>query len=515
MAQAHRDYPERADHDFITFLRGMIIPSAKGPRVFEEVIQSFQLEFFYAIEPSLRALRDGTMPPISRFWVERTKKGSKDADVALCLLWLAAFSRKPLYLQVGAADRDQAAIVKRRMSALLYWNTWLERHVTVQAWKVKSTRRGGAEVDIVAADIAGSHGETPDLLFVNELSHVTKWEFIENLMDNADGVAQGIVIVATNAGFKGTKAEVLRNNALNSDNWGTYILHKPAPWTTSKNLKEAKMRNVVSRYRRLWWGQWASGKGDALDEGDIDRCFRAGITEHEKSRKGWLYVGGLDLGISHDHAGFVVLGVNKELEEIHTAFFRGWAPRKGGEVDLLDVEDTCLRIHKVFRLRHLMYDPAAGGSFMAQRLTRKLVPMREMTFGSSKNLTLMAQTFIQSIEAGVLKCYDDGEGTLRRDFGKFNIKERATGYKLEAVSDEFGHADVGTALVICLPKAVELLEVDSRRLQPEDVIAGEDDLKPLTPKEVKAMHPELRELYEMAGEASKRRRYIGFREEED
>jgi hypothetical protein len=127
----------------------------------------------------------------------------------------------------------------------------------------------------------------------------------------------------------------------------------------------------------------------------------------------------------------------------------------------------------------------------------------------------MAQTFIQSIEAGVLKCYDDGEGTLRRDFGKFNIKERATGYKLEAVSDEFGHADVGTALVICLPKAVELLEVDSRRLQPEDVIAGEDDLKPLTPKEVKAMHPELRELYEMAGEASKRRRYIGFREEED
>ena len=68
---------------FMHFARGLTIPSARGPVLFEMVMADFQRKFFEDIAPSLHALRDGEMPPHRRFWLERTKKTAKDADVAI------------------------------------------------------------------------------------------------------------------------------------------------------------------------------------------------------------------------------------------------------------------------------------------------------------------------------------------------------------------------------------------------------------------------------------------------
>ena len=100
--------------------------------------------------------------------------------------------------------------------------------------------------------------------------------------------------------------------------------------------------------------------------------------------------------------------------------------------------------------------------------------MREMSFGSPKNLDEMARAFVQAVKAGRLVCYDDEEGRLRRDFGKFSIDVKMpTGYRLTAVSDEHGHADVGTALVIALPRAVELMG-GWGRLQPDESLIADE-----------------------------------------
>jgi hypothetical protein len=108
----------------------------------------------------------------------------------------------------------------------------------------------------------------------------------------------------------------------------------------------------------------------------------------------------------------------------------------------------------------------------------------------------MAVSFVTSVKSGRLECYDDPEGRMRRDFGKFNIEHKPPSkYKLTAVSDEFGHADVGVSLVICLPKAVEML--DGRvGLLSSDVLVEENDAE-LTEEEVDGMPDDLREIYEM------------------
>ena len=497
-------YQKKSKDSFVMFVRGLTIPSASGPKMFELVMADFQRKFFDEVAPSLHAVRDGTMPPCRRFWLERTKKTSKDADVACCLLWLMAFSERPILGQVCAANSKQAAIIEDRARSLLHHNPWLNDRVEIVEREIRSRELPRVcRIQIEATGSAGAaQGPTPDVLILNELVHVDRWEVMKAHMNNAAGVPQGIVIVATNAGIKGTPAEVWRMNALDPHQkaWKTFIWQRKAPWLSDEDMKEAKrMDPIGAEYARLWEGRWISGVGSAVDQDSIDRCFR--LEGPSGPEQGWRYVAGLDLGVSHDHAGLVVLGVNEKEQRIKEAWMRGYAPSEPNdkgvlEVDCDRVEADALMLWKTYRIEYFGYDPAAGGSFMAQRLRKKGVPMREMTFASSTNQTEMAKAFVTSMKDGKLECYDDPEGRMRRDFGKFNIEHKPPSkYKLTAISDEHGHADVGVSLVICLPRAVEMLR-GWIGLSPEDDVAPTDDSK-LTDDEIEVMPQELRDIYEM------------------
>lgn len=484
------EYIRRSENDLVAFLNGLIIPSASGPQPFLACMQPFQLETFKQLAPSLLAVRDGRMPPKRRFWIERTKKASKDGDLAACLLWLMAFPKRPVLIQVSAANQQQAGIIKRRASDLMHYNPWLNERVKIQLNRIKGIL---GEVVIEATGSSGAkQGDTPDLLILNELVHVERWGVNETHMNNADGVPQGVVIISTNAGFKGTKAELWRKNAqANPKRWTVMEWKGRAPWVSAEDVEDAKRRDPIgSEFERLWNGRWMSGRGGAVIEDALDRCFvlDGPITEPEP---GWRYVAGLDLGISHDHSGVVVLGANPKEQRMRIAWMHGYVPEVPNdhgqlEVDSDKVENACLSLWKTFHVMWFGYDPAAGGSFMAQRLRKLGVPMREMTFSSPKNQSDMAVAFVQAIRAGKLECYEDQEGRLRRDFGKFEIQALVpTGYRLKAVSDEWGHADVGTAVVICLPEAMRMAGFDLF----DHVIYVEQ--KPMTDEEMLEMPEEL------------------------
>jgi hypothetical protein len=497
--KVEKSYIKLSKEDFMVFCRGLMIASQDGPRIFENCMALFQRKCFDEMKESLQALRDGDIPEHQRWWIERTKKGSKDADMAIVALWLIAFPRRPFYAQVAAADGEQAGIVKNRINVLLHLNPWLNDYVELIHSKIrsKSLMANGAPMaymDVINTDIAGSHGETPDLLIINELSHIEKWEFVENLMSNAAGVARGMTLIATNAGFKGTKADNWRRNAITSEDWMVHCLSKPAPWHSNKFIQDEKRRNTYGKFLRLWKGKWVSGKGDALNEEDIEACFCL-VQPTLVAEPGWEYIAGLDLGIRHDHSALMVLGINFADQKLRVVYWRAWAPRKDREVDLNDVENECILVARRYRLNLLFYDPHQA-ALMAQRLRKRSVPMKEMTFSRPSNLTKMATCLIQVTEARKLECYDDEDGRLRSDLAKFSIVEKSYGYKLEAVSDETGHADVGTALVICLPYAVDALGLGGSRLLPEDDIVETDD-SPLTQEEVEELPEEFKELYEM------------------
>ncbi len=497
-------YQAASENNFLFFVKGLAIPAAHGPMLFgdEDCMADFQRQAFESIAPALHAVKDGKLPSCRRYWWERTKKGSKDADIACCLLWLIAFVDRPFLIQVCAANSDQASIIEDRARAIVHLNPWLNERIEIVERCIRSRKMPKlVRCDIEATGSAGAaQGPTPDVLVLNELVHVDKWKVMEAHMNNADGVPRGLAIVATNAGIKGSPAWTWRQRAKVSRAWRTHILSIPAPWHAPTDIAEAKARDPLgSEYRRLWRGQWVSGLGDAVDEDSLEKCF---VMEgpHIGRVDGWLYLAGLDLGVSHDHAGLALIGVNVKECKIAVAYVRGWKPEihaaSGGkkEVDIASVKKECLDIARLFNVGWFGYDPAAGGSFLAQELRQKGVPMVEAPFNAS-SLTAMATAFVTAVKDGRLECYDDDEGRVRSDFAKFNIKHTPpSNYKLVATSDSSGHADVGTAIVLALPRAMKMITIAPDMTQEDDVIwADEGDL---TPEDVEEMPDELRAIYE-------------------
>ena len=105
--------------DPLAFIGELTVPSAAGPCRFADAMADFQRIDFQAMAPSLVALTHGKKPPTGRFWIERTKGASKDSDLACCLLWLLAFSPRPLRVQIGAYDAQQADEVRLIVKAIL------------------------------------------------------------------------------------------------------------------------------------------------------------------------------------------------------------------------------------------------------------------------------------------------------------------------------------------------------------------------------------------------------------
>jgi len=67
--------------------------SARGPQCFSDVMAEFQRERFAGINPALLSVSRGEKPAFGRHWWEATKGASKDSDLAVCLLWLLAFTK--------------------------------------------------------------------------------------------------------------------------------------------------------------------------------------------------------------------------------------------------------------------------------------------------------------------------------------------------------------------------------------------------------------------------------------
>lgn len=441
---------KRFANDPLQFFDALVIPSANGDRRFSEVMADYQRKWFQDIAPSLLDVANGKRPPIGKFWCERTKGGSKDSDAACCLLWLLAFTRRPLDGQVGAADRDQANELKKAASDILRLNGWLNERVQVQSWSVicKATK---SECTILATDVASSHGARPDFLIINELSHIRQEEFASNLADNATKKPNGLQIVATNSGFANTWQERWRNLARDSDNWHYHAMAEPAPWLSETEIEEAERRNSKARFARLFWGQWVSQLGDALDSADITACVSDTIPQRTKHS---FYIGGLDLGIRHDHSALIVIQGDRQTQQLALAYARSWSPDlRTGKIDLMQVEEAVAEAHKQYNLSACGFDPYQA-ELMAQRLSQRTVPMREMQF-TGANLNLMANTLLDVFRSRRITLFR--HPALLADLNHLQLEEKSYGYRLSATRDETGHADLATALAIALPLAVDLV----------------------------------------------------------
>ena len=165
-----------------------------------------------------------------------------------------------------------------------------------------------------------------------------------------------------------------------------------------------------------------------------------------------IHVAGLDLGVKHDHTGFVTCAIEAGAGRVQMTECRSWKPQNyGGTVPLQAVEDAVYDSARKWSTAITYYDPAQC-EHMAQRLRNRGIVMEEVLF-VGKNLTGMASALLQVFTRRIIDLWRDED--LVRDLMRVTIVEKMYGYKLEAVSDEYGHADRATALALLLPGALE------------------------------------------------------------
>ncbi len=446
---------KRMATDPALFRDALYVPAAFGAKRFGDIMADFQRRDFAALDPSLLAIAREEVPPVRRFWLERTKGGSKDSDVAVSLLWLLTFSCRPLRIQIGAYDQQQADEIRLIIKAILRLpgplNRVLDNVIQTQATRIVRPVTGSV-AEILTTDSKGSHGSRPDVVIVNELSHVGNEEFAQTLLDNADKIPTALTIIATNAGHLDTWQYVWHNLAATSPRWHFSALTDPSPWIDEADLEESRRRNSQARFNRLWRGQWVRNEGDALDETDIEAAITLDGPPIDPQRDHRPFVGGLDIGVRRDHSAFVVLACDWINHRVALAHAQSWAPRPGIGVDLAavraEVESICTSWPAT-----VLYDPSQC-ELLASDLRRSDVKSIPYPF-TGPNCHEMANTLISAFRSRRVDLYRDER--LIRDLGRLCIVEKSFGYKLEASHDpNAGHADVAFAFCIALSAAMKV-----------------------------------------------------------
>src|SRR4051812_10224742 len=118
-------------NSFLAFAADVPIRVGGELRRFAEVATPFQLTWLSTVAPSAEAVAKGKQPPIGRVWCEATKGNGKSSLNAILVLWLMAFSRRALRIQIAAADQAQAAEVREAAAGVKRALPWLDERVRI------------------------------------------------------------------------------------------------------------------------------------------------------------------------------------------------------------------------------------------------------------------------------------------------------------------------------------------------------------------------------------------------
>jgi phage terminase large subunit-like protein len=469
------------------FVKSLAMRVGRNTKLFGSVMAEHQKEWLAVLAPQFLALANGEAPAIPRVHITASKGSGKDFILSALTLWLCAFTTIPISGRVGASDKDQADELSKSAKDWLFSNPWLEQFVKLKSYHLTSAS-DLADIEICPADIAGSHGGRELLCIVNETHAIPdgKFEFVHNLLENAAKV-QGLVVVATNAGFVGSPAWDLLNVAMDCG-WEILEYNQPAPWITERDLIEAKRRNPPSRFARLYYNVWAEGGlGDAFDPAVIKRAIKPRQTINDE----WRVMVGVDIGVRNDASAIVAVAKHvgkmgtKTIERPkikHEWAFRTlpeylprvetksiieiagtgrlrvievavWKPELcGGAVDVSEIEQALLDLHRRLNLIGIACDTSQA-VHLVQRLQSRNLPAA-LIAPSTVNVRLMAEATIAAFRDELLDLHDSSEDLIT-DLCNLRMVEKSYGVRLESPRKKSGgsgtaHGDTASALQLAL-----------------------------------------------------------------
>jgi len=434
----------------------------------------------YASDPAAfraalkRAAGRSAKPAKMRAYLERPRGHSKTTDLAVTAVWALAFSTRPLRGYCYAADQDQAALLRQAMETVIRLNPWLGDILEVRRNEVTNRAAGhpgqGGTLRIETSDVGSSYGILPDIIIADELVHwLGDGSLWHSLISSAAKRSNCLLVTISNAGFADSWQYGVREAARTDPDWIFSRLDGPvASWLTPDRLAEQRRMLPAVAYARLWLNQWSSGGGDALTEQDIKAAFVDGLEPMTGTEPGYLFCGGVDLGLTRDCAAVVVVGVpdGGRAGRIRLAANKLWRPTLGRKINLLEVEKHILDLDAQYGLETVAFDPwqaehlaqtleaDTGHRRRNQRRVYASQPWMREVPPTGSNIRQQATLVVESFTDRRLQLYDCEP--LRRDLMKLRVEERSYGLRLTSPRDGDGHGDTFSAFSLALLVGHEL-----------------------------------------------------------
>lgn len=435
-----------------------------------DVLDDWQEQDFAKLDPGLlKCVGRSDSEAKLRAYFERARGHSKTTDIAVTCVWLLVFATRPVRGYSYAADRDQAALLRDAVDTIVRLNPWIGEILKVSRSEVENVAAKhpgeGSRLKIETSDVASSYGILPDFIVADEFTH---WQgdggLWNSLISSAAKKANCLLLGISNAGFVDSWQWKIREAIRTDDAWIFSRLDGPqASWMSADRLEEQKRMLPAVAYRRLWLNEWSSGGGDALQAADIKAAFNESLTPmtgSAKDRRDFLFVAGVDLGLTRDCSSIVTLAFGKHGSPCHgqvrLAEHKVWKPVANSKVDLISVESYLRELDRRFSLNRVAFDPWQA-EMLAQRIedTKRARSdrwvrepfMREVP-PTGSNLRDQASLVIESFNDRRFKLYPCEP--LRRDLHRLRVEEKSYGYRLTSPRDAEGHGDTFSAFALAL-----------------------------------------------------------------
>lgn len=325
---------------FEQYLSRVLIDSRPEPKRFGAVCEWWQKLKVDAVLPAIeyvtgyRSHYDGPL----NFYFELAKGGDKSGFAARTLNWVLGYSKKRIKAYAAAADTDQARLIRDAMARERELNAFLRKRIQIL---LKAAWGRGGQLEILAADAASSHGKTPDLLIIDEFTHIQSREFFDALYSARNKRPSCVTIIQSNAGIKGSWQWELREMARTSPSrWFFYAQPEfthLASWMNEKAIAEDAKLLTKTEANRLLYNRWADPGEESgfclLEEALACRVSDVGVGGGTARSR---YFCGIDFAPRRDRTALSVLR-REEDDTLTVVELKCWH-RPGGEVQTEEVE---------------------------------------------------------------------------------------------------------------------------------------------------------------------------------
>ncbi|HWE54778.1 MAG TPA: terminase large subunit [Acidimicrobiales bacterium] len=383
--------------------------------------------------------------PVRRHWLGRAKGYSKTRDVAgMSLAALLTQFPPSASGYVAASDQDQAGLIRQSIAAFVAHTPGLAGQVRVDQRRV--TSRSGAELVILAADTAGSHGLRPFWLVIDELC---QWPDVEKYRSFFDSLWAGLPkvpgsrgIVITTAGSPTHFSRRIFETAGADALWRLSDLVGPPPWIDGAEVDAERRRLLPSVFARLWMNEWATGEDRLTTVDDVRACVvLAGPLDPVPDV---VYVAGLDVGLKNDRTVLTVAHAEQvdagRVVVVDRQFV--WEGSRARPVDLSEVEAVCVQVATSYGCRFVV-DPWQA-ALLVQRLRARRISVSEFPFSQLSIGRLAARLYSLLRERALRLPDDDG---LVDELANLRLRETSPGvFRIDHDSDRHDDRAISLAL---------------------------------------------------------------------